>query len=76
MEGDNLTEGEVAHLSEAAVELAIGLKDALGGGLEVVGRLRHTIPNCRGSQLVYGNAKAFGRLSHNDPDHPRPKAVG
>ena len=63
MEGDNLTEGEVAHLWEGAVELAIGLKDALGGGLEVVGRLCHKIPNCRCSQFVYENANAFDRLS-------------
>ncbi|HLC41924.1 MAG TPA: hypothetical protein VJO34_09910 [Methylomirabilota bacterium] len=63
IDGDNLTEGEVAHLWEGAVELAIGLKDALGGGLEVVGRLCHKIPNCRCSQMVYENANAFGRLS-------------
>jgi len=34
----------------------MGLKDARGGGLEVVDRLCHKIPNCRCSQLVYENA--------------------
>jgi hypothetical protein len=46
-----LAKGEVPHLSETAVELAVLLKDLLRGAVEVFGRCTDKVCDCGGGQV-------------------------
>ena len=62
MKDEHLTQREVPHLGEAAIELLVGAEDPSGGGLKIGRRLGYEVPSgCRG-QLVDRNLEPVGSL--------------